>query len=104
VVAQSVTQRTHEVGVRLALGASRAEVLRLFLRQGLLPVAAGLAVGVSAAFALSRFIEDLLFGVTPGDQVTLWTVTALLSAVAVAVCYISARRATRIEAAIALRE
>jgi putative ABC transport system permease protein len=104
VVAQSVTQRTHEVGVRLALGASRGEVLRLFLRQGLLPVAAGLAVGVSAAFALSRFIEDLLFGVTPGDQVTLWTVTALLSAVAVAVCYISARRATRIEAAIALRE
>jgi predicted permease len=104
VVAQSVAQRTHEVGVRLALGASRGEVLRLFLRQGLAPVAAGLAVGVSAAFALSRFIEDLLFGVTPRDQATLWTVGALLAAVSLFVCYVSARRATRIEAAVALRE
>jgi putative ABC transport system permease protein len=53
---------------------------------------------------LSRFLEDLLFGVTPGDQATLWTVTALLSVVAISVCYVSARRATRIDAAVALRE
>jgi putative ABC transport system permease protein len=104
VVAQSVTQRTHEVGVRLALGASRGEVLRMFLRQGLVPVAAGLVLGVPAALGLSRFIEDLLFGVTPGDHATLWAVTALLSVVALSVCYVSASRATRIDAAAALRE
>ena len=70
----------------------------------LLPVAAGVALGIPAALGLSRFIEDLLFGVAPGDQATLWTVTALLSVVAISVCYVSARRATRIEAAAALRE
>jgi putative ABC transport system permease protein len=104
VVAQSVTQRTHEVGVRLALGASRRDVLRLFLRQGLMPVAVGLALGVPGALALSGFIEDLLFGVTASDQTTMWTVTVLLAAVALLVCYVSARRATRIDAAVALRE
>ena len=104
IVAQSVTQRTHEVGVRVALGAGRGDVLRLFLRQGLVPVAVGLALGIPAALVLSRFIEDLLFDVTPGDQATLWTVAALLSVVAVSVCYVSARRATRIDAAVALRE
>ena len=104
VVAHSVSQRTHEVGVRLALGATRSEVLRLFLRQGLVPIVAGLVIGAIGAAALSRYIEDLLFGVTPNDQITLWTVTALLFVVALSVCYVSARRGTRIDAAVALRE
>ena len=104
VVAHSVAQRTHEVGVRLALGATRSEVLRLFLRQGLVPVVAGLVVGALGAAGLSRYLKDLLFGVAPNDQLTLWTVVALLFLVATAVCYVSARRSTRIEAAIALRE
>jgi putative ABC transport system permease protein len=104
VIAQSVSQRTHEVGVRLALGATRGEVLGLFLRQGLVTIAAGLAAGAAGAVLLSGFLEDLLFGVTPNDQITLWSVTALLLVVAVAVCYWSARRSTRIEAAVALRE
>jgi putative ABC transport system permease protein len=104
VIAYSVNQRTHEVGVRLALGATRGEVLQLFLRQGLVTIGAGLVAGVAAAIALSRFLEDLLFGVTPNDQVTLWTVTAMLFTVSALICYLSARRSTRIDAAIALRE
>jgi len=104
VIAYSVSQRTHEVGVRLALGATPGEVLRLFMRQGLITIAAGLIVGLASAIALSRFIEDLLFGVTPNDQLTLWTVTAILLMVSVFICYLSARRSTRIEAATALRE
>ena len=104
VVAHSVAQRTHEVGVRLALGATRSEVLRLFLRQGLIPVVAGLVVGALGAAGLSRYLKDLLFGVTPNDQLTLWSVVALLFVVATSVCYLSARRSTRIEAAVALRE
>jgi putative ABC transport system permease protein len=104
VVAHSVSQRTHEVGVRLALGATRSEVLRLFLRQGLVPIVAGLVIGAIGAAALSRYIEDLLFGVTPNDQMTLWTVTALLFVVSLSVCYVSARRGTLIDAAVALRE
>jgi putative ABC transport system permease protein len=104
VIAYSVNQRTHEVGVRLALGATRGEVLRLFLRQGLVTIGAGLVAGVAAAIALSRFLEDLLFGVTPNDQVTLWTVTAMLFTVSAFICYLSARRSARIDAAIALRE
>jgi putative ABC transport system permease protein len=104
VVAHSVAQRTHEVGVRLALGASRGVVLGMFLRQGLVPVVGGLVVGALGASGLSRYLEDLLFGVTPNDQLTLWTVVALLFVVAMSVCFLSARRSTRIEAAVALRE
>ena len=104
VIAQGVTQRRQEIGVRVALGATPREMLRLFLRQGLITIAAGLIVGLASAIALSRFIEDLLFGVTPNDQVTLWSVTAILLAVSVPICYLSARRSTRIEAAVALRE
>ena len=104
VIAYSVSQRTHEVGVRLALGATPGEVLRLFMRQGLVTIAAGLIVGLAGAITFSRFIEDLLFGVTPNDQLTLWTVTAILLMVSVFICYLSARRSTRIEAAAALRE
>jgi putative ABC transport system permease protein len=104
VIAYSVSQRTHEVGVRLALGATRGEVLGLFLRQGLITIAAGLAAGVAGAIVLSRFIEDLLFGVTPTDQMTLWTVTAILFTVSIFICYLSARRSTKIDAAVALRE
>ena len=104
VIAYSVSQRTHEIGVRLALGATRGEVLRLFLRQGLITIAAGVAAGLTGAIVLSRFMKDLLFGVAPDDHVTLWTVTAMLFTVSAFICYLSARRSTRIDAAIALRE
>jgi hypothetical protein len=68
------------------------------------PVVGGLVVGALGASGLSRYLEDLLFGVTPNDQLTLWTVVALLFVVAMSVCFLSARRSTRIEAAVALRE
>jgi putative ABC transport system permease protein len=103
VVAHSVTERTREIGVRMALGAEGRQVLQLFVRQGLLTAAAGTAIGLVGAAGLTRVLESLLFGVKPTDPLTLGVVAALLLAVALVACYVPARRAARIDPLIALR-
>lgn len=103
VISYSVSQRTGEIGLRIALGANRADILRLVISRSLLLVAAGVAAGASGAFALSRFLKTLLFHVAPDDPLTYSTIALILSAVALAACYIPARRATQVDPMVALR-
>jgi putative ABC transport system permease protein len=103
VVAHGVTERTHEIGVRMALGADARHVLGLVVRQGLSMALVGTAIGVAGAFALSRWIEALLFGVTATDPATFAGVITMLLAVAAIACYIPAWRATRVDPTTALR-
>jgi putative ABC transport system permease protein len=104
VIAYSVGQRRHEVGVRMALGADRSAVRSLFLRQGMALVAVGVALGILAALGLSRLLTSLLYEVSPADPVTYMAVALLLSAVAVGACLIPATVATRVEPVAVLRE
>jgi len=103
VISYTVVQRTHEIGVRVALGAQPRDVLRLVIRQGMLLTLAGLVVGIAAGTFLTRVLTDMLFGVTPRDTVTFVGVPILLLVVAFLACWIPARRATRIDPLIALR-
>ena len=103
VIAYAVSQRTSEIGLRLALGAPRASVVSLILQRGMAPVIVGLAIGLVAAVAFSRVMTGLLYGVSPTDASTLVAVTILLSAVAVAAAYMPARRAARLDPISALR-
>ena len=103
VMSYAVTRRIRELGIRAALGASRQEIVRLVLRQGMKLAAIGMAAGLVAAFALTRFMADLLYGVRPADPVTLLAVTLLLGGIALLACYIPARRATAVDPVIALR-
>lgn len=103
VVSYNVTQRTPEIGIRLALGAGRTQVFRLILGQGVKVVFLGLILGLAGAFALTRAIRSLLFGVTPSDPLTFAFVSALLTLVALMACSIPARRATKVDPLIALR-
>jgi len=100
----SVTGRQHEFGVRLALGAAPGDVLRLVIRQGMTLAGAGLAIGIVVALWATRFLGALLFGVAPVDAVTFVGVTVALGAVALLACYLPARRATRADAMVALRQ
>jgi putative ABC transport system permease protein len=102
-IAYSVTQRTQELGIRIALGAQRRDVLRLVLAQGTRLTLLGLALGILAAVALSRLLATLLFGVTATDPLTFAGVAALLAFVALLACFIPARRATRVDPLVALR-
>ncbi len=101
--AYAVTQRTREIGVRMALGAQPGDMQRLVVRQGMIPVAAGLAGGLAGASALARLVASLLFGVSPGDPVTFLGTAILFGAVALAALALPARRAARIDPAVALR-
>ena len=103
VVAFTVSQRTREIGIRMALGAERGAVMRMILRQGLGMVVAGLVIGIGSALALSRVMDGLLYGVQPGDPLTFAVVALVLIGVATAACVLPARRATAIDPLAALR-
>jgi ABC-type antimicrobial peptide transport system permease subunit len=102
-VAFSVNQRRTELGLRLALGARPHDLLRLVLRQGITPVAIGLACGLAGAVAVTRVMQTLLFGVSALDPFTFLAVASMLLAVAMIACYVPARRAMTVDAVSALR-
>ena len=102
-LSQAVTQRTQELGIRIALGAQVGDVLKLVIKQGMMLALAGEVIGLIGALALTRLIRGLLFGVTPNDVMTFVAVVGVLTIVALLACYIPARRATKVDPLIALR-
>jgi putative ABC transport system permease protein len=108
-MAYSVSQRTNEIGIRMALGAGQSNVLKMILRQGMALTVIGVVMGLAGAYALTRYLEslinlnDMLFGVKVTDPFTYGVITALLSVVALIACYVPARRAAKVDPMVALR-
>jgi putative ABC transport system permease protein len=103
VMAYLVTQRTQEIGVRMALGAQKRDVLKLVVGRGMILAIIGTAIGLAASLALTRLMRSLLFEVTPTDWLTFVTASTVLLTVALLACYIPARRATKLDPLVALR-
>ena len=99
----SVAQRTHEIGLRMALGAEKGDVLRMIMAKGIRVALMGTAIGLAGAFGLMRLLSSQLFGVKPTDPATLVSVTLLLMCIALLACYIPARRASKVDPTVALR-
>jgi len=103
VISYAVTERTHELGVRIALGADRAAVVRLVLGEALIMAGAGIALGVAGALATTRLMQSLLFGVASTDAATFAGISVLLLVTALVASYVPTRRATRVDPMVALR-
>jgi putative ABC transport system permease protein len=103
VVCYAVSQRTHEIGVRIALGAARRDVVRLVIRQGMLLALSGIGIGAGISLAATRALASLLYGISSTDPATFVAVSLILSSVALAASYLPARRATRMDPLAALR-
>ena len=104
VTAYMAVQRTHEVGVRVALGARPADIVRLLLGEGLRVGLVGVTVGVASALVLTRVMQNLLYGVGASDPLTFLVASAMLIAITLAACYLPARRAARVDPMVALRD
>jgi len=103
VISHAVSHRTHEIGVRMALGAQSEDVLRMVIREGMTLALAGIAAGAGLALALMRFLQSLLFGIKPTDPAIFLAVACAMALVALTACYIPARRAMRVNPVVALR-
>ena len=104
VVSYSVSQRTHEIGVRMALGGQRSDILKLVVGEGMVLTGVGLALGLAGALVLARFISVILYGIGSADPVTFIGISVLMIVVTLEACYIPARRAARVDPVIALAD